>query len=319
MKLVVNKMTNKHYFALADYYEKLFHKKIAKIALNANFTCPNKDGTKGIGGCTYCSKLGSGDTAGDKNLPLELQYLQVQKRIVRKWPNASYIFYLQANSNTYADINTLKELYERVLQIDPLHTAGLSIATRPDCFTEDIYNYLEELNKRTHLTIELGLQTSNEQTAKKINRCSTNEEFITAVLNLRKRNIEVVVHIINGLPWETKEDMMNTIEFLNQLDISGIKFHSLLVLKDTLLYKQYQDHPFPLLSLEEYASIVTEQIRRLKPNIVIHRLAADALKNDVVLPDWTQKKLVIMNTIDKLFKENDYYQGDLFTKPIQNH
>ena len=230
----------KHYNTLTEYYKNKYGKKVAKIALNANFTCPNKDGTKGFGGCYYCSKLGSGDTAGNVEHPLKDQYYEIKEIITKKWPNALFVPYLQANSNTYAPIEKLKEIYEEVISFDTENTIGLAIATRPDCFNDKIYNYLEELNQKVHLSIELGLQTSNEKTAKIINRCSTNQEFIDAVNNLRKRNIEVVVHIINGLPYETEYDMLNTIDFINDLDIQGIKFHSLLLLKDTILYNNYQ-------------------------------------------------------------------------------
>lgn len=302
----------KHYNTLTEYYLKKFNKKIAKIALNADFTCPNKDGKKGSGGCTYCSKLGSGDTAGDVSLPLYLQFEQIKAKLIKKWPEALLLPYLQANSNTYASVEKLKSIYESILAFEPNKTVGLAIATRPDCFTEEIYDYLDDLNKRTYLSIELGLQTSNEKTANYINRCSTNNEFIECVNNLRKRNIEVVVHIINGLPYETENDMLKTIDFINNLDINGIKFHSLLVLKDTVLYEQYLNQQFKILTLEEYVNITVKQIARLKPSIIIHRLAADALEADIIAPKWPLKKLVVMNEIDKLLRLKNIYQGDDF-------
>lgn len=302
----------KHYNTLTEYYLKKFNKKIAKIALNADFTCPNKDGKKGSGGCTYCSKLGSGDTAGDVSLPLYLQFEQIKAKLIKKWPEALLLPYLQANSNTYSSVEKLKSIYESILAFEPNKTVGLAIATRPDCFTEEIYDYLDDLNKRTYLSIELGLQTSNEKTANYINRCSTNNEFIECVNNLRKRNIEVVVHIINGLPYETENDMLKTIDFINNLDINGIKFHSLLVLKDTVLYEQYLNQQFKILTLEEYVNITVKQIARLKPSIIIHRLAADALEADIIAPKWPLKKLVVMNEIDKLLRLKNIYQGDDF-------
>ena len=175
---------------------------------------------------------------------------------------------------------------------------------------------LKEINKIKPVTVELGLQTSNEQTAKVINRLSTNEEFIDAVNNLRQRNIEVVAHIINGLPYETEQDMMNTIDFLNALDIQGIKFHSLLILKDTQIYEDYINNPFDILSLEQYTKICVKQIARLRPDIIIHRLAADGVINDIVIPKWPIKKLVVMNEIDKLMRKLNIHQGDDF---ITNH
>ena len=233
----------------------------------------------------------------------------------KKWKDLLYIPYLQSNSNTYGSIEKLKSIYNEVLSIEDNRIVGFAIATRPDCFTEEIYDYLEELNKHIPLSIELGLQTSNEKTAKIINRLSTNEEFIDAVNNLRKRNIEVVVHIINGLPYETETDMLNTIDFINSLDIQGIKFHSLLILKDTKIYEDYLNNPFKILTLEEYTSICVKQIARLKPSMIIHRLAADGVIDDVILPKWPIKKLVVMNEIDKLMRKNNIHQGDDYLNP----
>ena len=304
--------SNKNYNALSDYYKLKYNKKVAKIALNANFTCPNKDGKKGFGGCTYCSKLGSGDTAGDRNLPLKDQFYQIKEIMDHKWNDLLYIPYLQSNSNTYGSLDKLKSVYNEILSIKDDRIVGLAIATRPDCFTTEIYDYLEELNKQIPLSIELGLQTSNEHTAKIINRLSTNDEFVDAVTNLRKRNIEVVAHIINGLPFETETDMMNTIDFLNDLDIQGIKFHSLLILKDTQIYEDYQKHPFHIQALDEYVDICVKQIARLKPSIIIHRLAADGVIDDIVMPKWPIKKLVVMNEIDKLMRKLNIHQGDDF-------
>ena len=307
--------SNKNYNALSDYYKTKYNKKVAKIALNANFTCPNKDGKKGFGGCTYCSKLGSGDTAGDRNLSLTEQFYQIKEIMDKKWDDLLYIPYLQSNSNTYGSLDKLKTIYNEILSIDNDKIIGLAIATRPDCFTTEIYDYLEELNKKIPLSVELGLQTSNETTGKIINRLSTNEEFIDAVNNLRKRNIEVVAHIINGLPYETETDMMNTIDFINSLDIQGIKFHSLLILKDTQIYEDYQNNPFHIQTLEEYVDICVKQIARLKPSIIIHRLAADGVINDIVMPKWPIKKLVVMNEIDKLMRKLNIHQGDDYLNP----
>jgi len=230
----------------------------------------------------------------------------------KKWPNILYIPYLQANSNTYAPLNKLKEIYEEVISIIPEKTVAISIATRPDCLEDDVVEYLGKLNNKIPVQIELGLQTSNEKTANKINRCSTNEEFISAVKRLRRHNIEIVAHIINGLPYETKEDMLNTISFINNLDIQGIKIHSLLVLKDTKLHEEYKNEGFKILTLEEYVDITAEQIRMLKPSIIIHRLQADGVYNDLVEPKWSLKKLVVMNEIDKTLRKNKYFQGQKY-------
>lgn len=307
-------MNNKRYNTIDNYYKNTYNHKVAKIALNANFTCPNKDGKKGFGGCTYCSKLGSGDTAGNVKDSLTIQYQKIKAIMDQKWPNLLYIPYLQANSNTYSSLDKLKKIYSEVLELEPEKTIAIAIATRPDCFNDEIYELLSEINKKKKVIIELGLQTSNEQTAKRINRCSTNQEFIDAVLNLKKRNIEVVAHIINGLPYETNEDMLNTIDFINQLPIDGVKIHSLLILKETTLYDEYLNNPFHILSLEEYVEITCKQIAKLRPDIILHRLSADAKLEDLVEPQWTRKKLVVMNEIDKYLKKHNIYQGDNFNK-----
>lgn len=299
---------NKRYNSLTEYYDKKYGSKVAKISLNANFSCPNKDGTKGYGGCTYCTKLGSGDFAGDKEKPLKEQFEEIKKIMIQKWPNAKYIPYLQANSNTYAPLDKLKEIYESISKFDDI--VSISIATRCDCLEDDKIEYLKELNKRIPIQIELGLQTIHENTAKLINRGHDLEEFRTAVKKLRDANIEVVVHIINGLPGETKEMMIETAKYLNTLDIQGVKIHSLLILKGTKMGTDYMNNPFHILSLEEYVDIVVEQIRNLDPNIVIHRLAADGRVDDLIEPKWTIKKLVVMNEIDKALRKLNAHQGD---------
>ena len=308
-------MDNKNYNTLTDFYKTKYNRKVAKIALNGPFTCPNKDGKKGYGGCTYCSKSGSGDTAGDINLSLTEQFYQIKSIMDKKWKDLLYIPYLQSNSNTYGSIEKLKKVYDEILNINEPNIVGIAIGTRPDCFSPEIYDYLEELNKKIPLSIELGLQTSNEKTAKLINRNSTNEEMINAVNNLRKRNIEVVVHIINGLPYETEQDMLNTIDFVNSLDVQGIKFHSLLILKGTKMYEDYLKNPFDILTLEQYVDICVKQIARLKPSIIIHRLGADGVIEDIYTPTWPIKKLVVMNEIDKFMRKNNIHQGDDYLNP----
>ncbi len=299
---------NKRYNSLTEYYDKKYGSKVAKISLNANFSCPNKDGTKGYGGCTYCTKLGSGDFAGDKEKTLKEQFEEIKKIMLQKWPNAQYIPYVQADSNTYAPLDKLKEIYEEIAKFDDI--VSISIATRCDCLEDDKIEYLKELNKRIPIQIELGLQTIHENTAKLINRGHDLEEFRTAVKKLRDANIEVVVHIINGLPGETKEMMIETAKYLNTLDIQGVKIHSLLILKGTKMGTDYMNNPFHILSLEEYVDIVVEQIRNLDPNIVIHRLAADGKVLDLIEPKWTIKKLVVMNEIDKALRKLNAHQGD---------
>lgn len=302
----------KPYNTLTAYNLYKYNSKVAKIALNADFTCPNKDGKKGYGGCSYCSRLGSGDFAGNKEKPLKEQFEDIRKILEQKWPNIKYMPYLQANSNTYASLDHLKKIYDEVIKLGGDKTIGISIATRADCLPQNIVDYLGTLNKKINVQIELGLQTSNEITAKQINRCSTNDEFIDAVKRLREQNIEVVAHIINGLPYEGEVDMLNTINFLNKLDIQGIKIHSLLVLKDTALEKQYYNEHFKILTLNEYVEITAKQITHLRDDIIIHRLAADGNVLDLIEPKWTIKKMVVMNEIDKYLRKFNLYQGKYY-------
>lgn len=298
---------NKRYNSIDRYYKYKYGKKVSKISINANFSCPNKDGTKGYGGCIFCSSSGSGDFAGDKNLSVVEQFYQIKEIMDKKWPDSYYIPYLQANSNTYGTVEKLKEVYEPLTKID--NVVGISIATRPDCFNEEIYEYLDDLNKRIPVQIELGLQTANEKTADLINRGCSLTEFSEAVKRLRQINIEVVVHIINGLPFETKEDMLKTIDYINSLDVQGIKIHCLLILKNTKLEKIYEIDKFNILTLDEYVDITVSQIEHLRSDIIIHRLGADASLEDLIVPMWSRKKLVVMNEIDKLLRKKDTYQG----------
>ena len=205
---------NKRYHTLDYFYKNKFKEKVFKVSLNAGFSCPNIDGTVGTGGCIYCSKTGSGEFAGNKKDNIIKQFNDIKEMMHKKWPKAKYIGYFQARTNTYAPVPKLKELYEEILKQE--NVVGLNIATRPDSITDECLEYLKELNKRTYLTIELGLQTINEKTSKLINRCHTLKCFEDMVKKLRKENINVVVHIINGLPYETKEDMLNTIKYLNK-------------------------------------------------------------------------------------------------------
>lgn len=304
--------SNKRYHTLDYYYKNKFNEKVFKISLDANFSCPNIDGTVGRGGCIYCSKLGSGEFAGNKLLPIEVQFEKIKEILLKKWPKAKYIGYFQAHTNTYASVDKLKELHEKILSKE--NVVGLNIATRPDAITEECLNYLEELNKKIYLTIELGLQTINEKTSKLINRCHSLECFTEMVKKLRQKNIDVVVHIINGLPYETKEDMLETVKLLNTLDIQGIKIHMLSVIKDTALEKLYKKKKFHILTKEEYIDIVIDQLELLRPEIVIHRITGDPKKEDLIEPNWLLKKFCVLNDIDKEMVKRDSYQGKKINK-----
>ena len=300
--------SNKRYHTLDYFYKKKFKSKVFKVSLNGGFTCPNKDGKVGTRGCIYCSRTGSGEFAGNIKDNLLKQFDDVKEMMSKKWPNSKYIAYFQANTNTYAPLDVLKEKYETVYKLP--NVVGLSIATRPDSIEDDVYDYLEKLSKETYLTVELGLQSIHEKTNKIINRCHSLECFNKAVKELRKRNINVVVHIINGLPYETKEMMIDTVKYLNNLDIQGIKIHMLHILKNTDLYDMYQKEKFHVLSRDEYVSIVCEQLRYLKEEIVINRITGDPKEDDLVEPTWLIKKFGVLNEIDKYMAKYDIYQGD---------
>lgn len=301
--------TNKRYHTLDYYYKNRFNQKVFKVSLNAGFSCPNIDGTKGYGGCIYCSKIGSGEFAGNKEDDIVKQFNEIKNMMLKKWPNAKYIGYFQARTNTYAPVEKLKSLYEKIL--DQENVIGLNIATRPDAISKECLDYLNELNKKTYLTIELGLQTTNEITSKLINRCHSLKCFEDMVKELRKRNIDVVVHIINGLPYETKNDMLNTVKYLNNLDIQGIKIHMLSILKDTPLEKLYKKEKFHILTKEEYIDIVIDQLELLRPEIVIHRITGDPKIDDLIEPFWLTKKFCVLNDIDKEMVKRNTYQGKL--------
>lgn len=307
---------NKRYHTLTYYYKKKFNAKVCKVSLNANFTCPNIDGKVGFGGCIYCSKLGSGDYAGNPNESLIEQFEKGKEVMQRKWPNAKFIAYFQANTNTYAPIERLKECFEPFIERDDC--IGLSIATRSDSITDECLDYLEDISKRTYLIIELGLQTIHEKTSKLINRCSTLDNFDKMVKKLKQRNINVVAHIINGLPYETEEMMIETVKHLNNLNIDGIKIHMLGILKDTPLEKYYQNNKFHILTKEEYVNIVVKQLEYLSEEIVIHRLTEDPNPNDIIEPTWLTKKFTILNEIDKIMSTKNLYQGDKVKEKRKN-
>lgn len=299
--------TNKRYHTLDYYYKNKYGCKVFKVSLNGGFSCPNIDGTVGYGGCIYCSKTGSGEFAGDKKDEIHEQFTKVKTMMHKKWPEAKYIAYFQARTNTYAPVSVLKELYEEALKED--NVIGLNIATRPDAISDECLEYLNELNKKTDLTIELGLQTTKEETTKLINRCHTLECFEKMVNKLRENNIKIVVHIINGLPYETKDDMLNTVKYLNNLDIQGVKIHMLSVCKDTPLKYMYNKEKFKILTKDEYIDIVINQLELLRPEIVINRITGDPKLEDLIEPKWLTKKFCVLNDIDKEMVKRNTYQG----------
>jgi len=298
----------KRYNTINEFYRSKFGSKVYKISLNGNFTCPNRDGSVSYKGCIFCSESGSGDFAGNKEFSLKEQFTEINEIMKNKWSDGKFIAYFQANSNTYGSIEKLKELYEEALVLDE-NIVGLSIATRADCLPDYVIDYLADLNQRTYLTVELGLQTIHEKTLEFINRGHDLPTFVDGVKKLRNKGINVVVHIINGFPGETTEEMLDTARFLNTLDIQGVKIHMLFIQKKTELAYFFYKNPFKLLSLEEYVDIVVKQIEILNESIIVHRVTGDAPKSELIEPKWTLKKLVVANEIDKLMRKRNSYQG----------
>ncbi len=300
-------LDNKRYHTLNYFYKTKFGTKVFKVSLNGGFSCPNLDGKVGFGGCIYCSKSGSGEFGGDKSKSLTEQFNEMTEVVNKHHIPCKYIGYFQARTNTYAPVEVLKEKYEEVLR-QP-NVIGLNIATRCDAISDECLEYLEELSKRTFLTIELGLQTIHEETSKLINRCHTVKQFDEMVHKLRERGINVVVHIINGLPFETEDMMLETVKHLNTLDIQGIKIHMLHIIKDTGMANLYEKTHFHVLSKEEYIDIVIKELEILDPKIVVNRITSDPDKDTLVEPRWLCEKCQLLNDIDKEMVKRNTYQG----------
>lgn len=298
---------NKRYYTFNYYLKNKYHNKIAKVSLNAGFTCPNRDGTKGIGGCIFCSDSGSGDFAGKVQDSLEKQFNDVSGILQKKWPNCKYMAYFQANTNTYGPLKKIKACIEPF--INKKDVVAISIATRPDCLEDDVLDYLADVNSRFDLWVELGLQTIHDNTGKLINRGHSYQEFLEGLNKLRALNINVCVHIINGLPYETPEMMLKTAQAVGQLDIQALKIHMLYVIKNTKLHRLYQNNPFKILERDEYIDLVVEQLAYIPEKIIIERLTGDGNIDNLVAPLWSIRKVTILNDIDKLMAAKNYYQG----------
>ena len=300
-------LDNKRYHTLNYFYKNKFGIKVFKVSLNGGFSCPNLDGKVGYGGCIYCSKSGSGEFGGDIHKSLTEQFNEMIDIVNKNHIPCKYIGYFQARTNTYANIDVLKRKYEEVLAIPDV--IGLNIATRCDSITDECLDYLAELNKKTFLTIELGLQTIHEKTSKLINRCHTLEQFDKMVNKLREKHINVVVHIINGLPFENEDMMLETVMHLNTLNIQGIKIHMLNIIKDTEMANLYEKTNFHVLTKDEYIDIVIKQLELLDPKIVINRITSDPDKEMLVEPKWLCEKCQLLNDIDKEMVKRNTYQG----------
>lgn len=288
------------YTTLNNYLKERFGEKVYKIALNGGFTCPNRDGSIDTRGCIFCSKGGSGDFAESPDLTITEQIENGKKRLEKKIKNGKYIAYFQAFTNTYAPVERLRKIYEEAINHPDI--VALSIGTRPDCLGDDVLALLDELNTIKPIFVELGLQTINEDTAKYIRRGYTLEVYDKAVADLHKIGINVVTHIILGLPNESKEDMLNSVEYACKVT-DGIKLQLLHILKGTDLAKDYEQGKFKVLTLEQYTEIIKECVQIIPENVVIHRLTGDGAKKDLIAPLWSADKKTVLNTINRALKD----------------
>ena len=298
---------NKRYHTYNYYLKKRFGKKVFKVPLNVDMGCPNRDGTKGRGGCIYCSAKLSGDFAGNPQEDIKTQYFQVKERMNKKWSEGYCIPYFQAGSNTYADVCFLRKLFYTALDFE--NSVGLSVATRADCLDEEKADLLGEIAKKTYLTVELGLQTVHDVTAEKINRCHTFDDFMQGYNLLHQRGVNVCVHIIDGLPGETHQMMIETARTLSHLDLHSVKIHLCHVIKGTVLGEMYLKGEYKPMEMEDYVNIVCDQLEIFPKEFKIARVTGDGKKEDLLAPLWSLKKFCVMNEIDKEMGRRNSYQG----------
>ena len=293
---------------LSDYLKKEYGEKIYRLSLSSGCTCPNRDGSIYLpdgmpltGGCTFCSEGGSGEFAADI-APIDEQIEDAKKRIRAKTDAKRFIAYFQSYTNTYGDVSRLKKLYTEAIMRDDV--AILSLGTRPDCLGGEVLDMLEELRKIKPVWVELGLQTIHERSAEAFHRGYKLEAFEEAYKNLKARNIDVIVHVIFGLPRESKEDMLATVRYLAGLspELDGIKLQNLQILKGTQMYEEYKEHPFHILSLDEHVELLSESIDILPENTVVHRMTGDGPRALLVEPLWSLDKKNVLNTINRSVK-----------------
>ena len=300
----------KRYHTFNYYLKTHYEGKVAKIILDAGFSCPNRDGLKGYGGCIFCSEAGSGDSNLSSQESLLRQYAENKRVMDRKWPNRCYIPYFQSYSNTYGPVDRIREMLKPFLTMDEV--AEIAIATRCDCLDEQIVAYLAQVNTIKPLWLEIGLQTSNDECGRLLNRQYDFADFQKALQLLQDTGIRVCVHILNGLPFENKEDMLKTVKDIVHLPFHGIKIHMLHILKNTALAKMDAQYDYQLLSRDEYIELVVSQLELLPPEIVVQRLTGDPLKDELIKPDWVLNKTTILNDIDKRMVKLDTWQGKYY-------
>lgn len=309
MKFLYAEDQNKRYHSWNYALRQQFGEKIFKVPIDGGFDCPNRDGTVAHGGCTFCSVSGSGDMIVAPEDPLPIQFQKEIDMMHQKWPGvAQYIVYFQNFTNTHAPLAVIKERFEQVVNLPGV--VGLSIGTRPDCLPDDVVEYLAELNERLYLWVELGLQTTYEQTSELINRAHSYQTYLDGVAKLRKHNIRVCTHLINGLPGETYEMMMENVKrTILDSDIQGIKLHLLHLMRNTRMLRDYHEGRLRLLGFKEYVDIICDQLELIPQNIIIHRLTGDAPFESIVGPMWSLKKWEVLNAIDQEMLRRDSYQG----------
>ena len=303
---------NKRYLTYSAYLRRRFGEKVFKVPLNLGLSCPNRDGTKGIGGCIFCSGSLSGEFAGDPCKDLEKQFDEVRAVLHRKWQKALYIPYFQAGTNTYADSGFLRPIFERAAAFNG--AVGLSVATRADCIDEGKADMLAEISKKTYLTVELGLQSVHDKTALLCNRCHTYEDFKKGFGLLTERGINVCVHIINGLPGEDREMMLETAKTVGAIHPHAVKIHLLHILKDTPLADMYERGEFRAMEQEEYVGLVCDQLEVIPQDVIIQRVTGDGARDELIAPLWSLRKISVMNDIDKELYRRKSCQGALFDK-----
>jgi radical SAM protein (TIGR01212 family) len=302
----------KRYNSLNYFLREKFKEKVYKVSLDGGFTCPNRDGTLSKKGCIFCSDSGSGEFAGSRKKSITNQIEEQLELISKKFPSGNVIAYFQNFTNTYGDLEYLKKVYEEALSHP--RVVGLAIATRPDCIDDKILDLLEELNNKTFLWIELGLQTTDEKTAVDINRGWKLEVFDDIVNKLNKRDIKVVVHIIFGLPNESSETMLSSLRYIVQKKVWGVKFHLLHIIKNTNLEKLYRKTKFHTLTKYEYIELIAKGIKILDKDMVIHRLTGDGSRETLIEPRWSLDKRNVLNSVEKYLKENNISQGEQYEK-----
>ena len=295
----------KRYNYFNDYLKQKFGERTLKVCIDGGFTCPNRDGKCGVGGCSFCGERGSGENT--KSIDISTQVKNHLSSYRGERAN-KFIAYFQNFSNTYANVEILKQKYDSALVDDRI--VALAVATRPDCINSEVVNLLKEYQKKYYVYVELGFQTSNEMVAKKFNRGYTNQDFINAVKLLNDANIDVVTHIMVGLPFEEKDDIINTVNFINKLKIMGVKIHSTYIIKNTQLEKLYNEGGYKPLELEAYVDSVCEIISHLNKDIIICRITGDAPKDILVAPSWNSHKKIILNAINRELDKRNIFQGD---------